>query len=151
MHKTKEGIVTLWLKNVLMSSLGGKKKKNIFFVHSLLILELLVCEIFSWNVFLLGHKGCRLVHSIPNLPNSSVSWVYIFLCTEQVPVHKQASKEQYTNVGPYLSVLPCLSCVQPTWQIHFCFSPATSTGRYSVFAFCPPAFFFFSLEGYCDL
>lgn len=82
--------------------LEEEKKKNIFSVHSLLILELLVCEIFSWNVFLLGHKDCRLVHSIPNLPNSSVSWVYIFLCAEQVPVHKQASKEQYTNVGSYL-------------------------------------------------
>lgn len=105
-HKTKEGIVTLWPKNALMTSRGGEKKIKFLCVHSLLILELCVCEIFSSNIFLLGHKGCRLVHSIPNLLNSSVSWVYIFLCAERVPAHKQDSKERYTNVGAYLSCPP---------------------------------------------
>lgn len=75
-------------------------------MHSLLILELCVCEIFSSNIFLLGHKGCRLVHSIPNLLNSSVSWAYISLCAEQVPAHKQDSEEQHTIAGTYLSCPP---------------------------------------------
>lgn len=105
-HKTKEGIVTLWPKNALMTSRGGGKKIKFLCVHSLLILELCVCEIFSSNIFLLGHKGCRLVHSIPNLLNSSVSWAYISLCAEQVPAHKQDSEEQHTNAGTYLSCPP---------------------------------------------
>lgn len=66
---------------------------------------------FSSNIFLLGHKGCRLVHSIPNLLNSSVSWVYISLCAEQVPAHKQDSEEQHTHVGAYLPCPPLpVSC-----------------------------------------
>lgn len=144
-HKPKEGIVNLWPKNALMSSWGGKKrKKNIFFVLSLLFLELLVCEIFSWNIFLLGHKGCRLVHSIPNLPNSSVSWVYIFLCAEQVPVHKQASKEQYTNVGPYLSCPPLPVSCSANMANTFLFCLCNQHRKILCVCFCPHTLFFLS-------
>lgn len=121
----------------------GKRKKNIFFVHSLLILELLVCEIFSWNVFLLGHKGCRLVHSIPNLPNSFVSWVYIFQCAEQVPVHKQASKEQDTNVGPYLSHPP-FACLVFCQHGKFLFCLCNQHRKILCVCFLPAPFSFLS-------
>lgn len=118
-------------------------------MHSLLILELCVCEIFSSNIFLLGHKGCRLVHSIPNLLNSSVSWVYIFLCAEQVPAHKQDSKEQHTNVGAYLSCPPLpVSCsANMTNTFLFCLC----NQHRKILCVCSlPYSLFLCPEGYCD-
>lgn len=106
----KELLLSAWRMHWCLLEEEGKRKKNVFSAHSG---TSCLWNIFLKHVFLLGHKGCRLVHSIPNLPNSFVSWVYIFRCAEQVPVDKQAYKEQDTNVGPYLSHPPfaCLvSC-----------------------------------------
>lgn len=136
-RKTKGGIVTLWPKNVLLLSGEGKKEKKIPLCTHCSVLCL-------WNVFLkcflLGHEGCRLVHSIPNLSSSSVSQVYIFLCSEQSP-RTQTNLKRAVYKCRSLSFLSSLVCLLFCQHGKYSFVLLCNENRKILFAFSSTPFF----------
>lgn len=144
-RKTKGGIVTLWPKNVLLLSGEGKKGKKSLCA---LTARSYVCEMFSWNVFCLGTRVADWY--IPFLTSPApLSHKYTFSCAlSKVPVHKQTSKEQYTNVGPYLSCpLLSVSCSANMANTAL-FCSVMRTERYCLLSPPPP---FFHLDSDCSL
>lgn len=126
--------------------LGKEKKKK----KSLCALtaQSYVCEMFSWNVFCLGTRVADWY--IPFLTSPApLSHKYTFSCAlSKVPVHKQTSKEQYTNVGPYLSCpLLSVSCSANMANTAL-FCSVMRTERYCLLSPPPP---FFHLDSDCSL
>lgn len=140
-HKTKEGIVTLWPKNALMTSRGGEKKLNfsvcthcsfwnfVFVKYFLQIFSCLGTRVADWYIpFLTSWTPLSHEHTFPYVQSKS-------------PHTNKTQKSSTLMQALIFPVLPCLPRALPTWQTHFCSASVTSTERYCVFAFSPTPFF----------